>query len=297
VSGLVGSQLAAFLGTAGHDVRGIVRRKSGAAGEVLWNPSGRIIDAGALEGMDAVVHLAGESIAGGRWSSESKQRILASRIDGTRLLCETLAGLSRRPRVLVSASAIGFYGDRGDVMLDENSAVGEGFLPDVCRQWEAATAPARDAGIRVVNLRIGVVLTPLGGALAQMLPPFRLGVGGPLGSGNQFVSWISLDDLMGAVLHCIATASLQGPVNAVAPAPVTNAALSRDLAAVLHRPALLKVPAFALRTLLGEMADALLLASARVLPHRLVESGFVFRGGRLHDALADMLGRGPVAPQ
>ena len=293
-SGLVGRELAAFLGTGGHDVRPVLRRTSGAAGEIRWDPASHWIDADALEGMDAVVHLAGESIAAGRWSPESKQRILASRTEGTRLLCETLAGLAQKPRVLVSASAIGFYGDRGEAVLDETSDAGEGFLADVCRQWEAATAPAREAGIRVVNLRIGVVMTPLGGALAQMLTPFRLGVGGPIGSGAQFMSWISLDDLLGAILHGIATPTLEGPVNATSPSPVTNAELTRVLGSVLHRPAFVPVPAAVLRGLLGEMADALLLASTRVLPRRLLESDFVFRDPELHGALRDMLGRAPA---
>jgi uncharacterized protein (TIGR01777 family) len=291
-SGLVGGQLAAFLGTGGHDVRRVLRRTAGAPDEIGWDPAAGRIDINALEGMDAVVHLAGESIAAGRWTAESKRRILTSRTEGTRLLCKTLAGLERKPRVLVSASAIGFYGDRGDALLDETSAAGDGFLADVCRQWEAATAPAREAGIRVVNLRIGVVLTPLGGALAQMLTPFRFGVGGPLGSGSQFMSWISLDDLLGAILHCIATPSLEGPVNATAPSPVTNAELTRVLGAVLHRPAFLPVPAAALRVLLGEMSDALLLASTRVAPRRLLDSGFAARDPDLDGALRDMLGRG-----
>lgn len=292
-NGLVGAQLAAFLSTGGHDVRPIVRSPRDAR-DIHWNPAAGAVDSDALEGMDAVVHLAGENIAAGRWSDESKKRVLESRTVGTRFLCEKLAGLARKPRVLVSASAIGFYGNRGDQALDEGSAAGDGFLADVCRQWEEATQPARDAGIRVVNLRIGVVMTPLGGALAQMLTPFRLGLGGPLGDGSQFLSWISLDDVLGAVLHAIATPSLEGPVNATAPTPATNAELTRTLASVLRRPALLPAPAFALRAALGEMADALLLASTRVIPRRLMESGFVFRDPGLHGALADMLGRAPA---
>lgn len=290
-SGMVGSQLCAFLGTGGHDVHAVVRRTTGKPNEILWNPAQRSIDAAALEGMDAVVHLAGENIAAGRWSAESKKRILQSRTQGTELLCRTLAGLARPPRVLISASAIGFYGDRGDLALDEDSASGRGFLPEVCRQWEDATAAASEAGIRVVNLRIGVVLSPLGGALAQMLTPLRAGVGGTLGPGSQWMSWISLDDLLAAIVHGIATPTLAGAVNATAPQPATNRELTKTLAAVLRRPALLCVPAFALRTLLGEMADELLLASTRVLPRRLADTGFVFRDGQLHAALADMLGR------
>lgn len=292
-NGLVGAQLAAFLSTGGHDVRAIVRRPRDA-GDVAWDPAAGVIDGDALEGLDAVVHLAGESIATARWSAESKRRILESRTVGTRLLARTLAGLARKPRVLVCASATGLYGNRGDERLDEDSAPGDGFLADVCRQWEDAAAPAREAGIRVVHLRIGVVMTPLGGALAQMLTPFRFGAGGTLGSGQQFLSWISLDDVLAAVLHCLATPSLEGAVNATAPEPVTNAEFTRTLASVLRRPALAPLPAFALRALLGEMADALLLSSTRALPGRLTESGFVFRDANLHGALADMLGHAPA---
>lgn len=293
-NGLVGSALAKLLARDGAEVTSVVRRR-GAAGnanvrEALWDPGAGTIDGAALEGLDAVVHLAGENIASGRWTPASKERLVASRVDGTRLLCRTLATLRRPPRVLVSASATGFYGDRGELELDEDSEAGHGFLADLCRSWEAETAAARDAGIRVVNLRIGVVMTPEGGALAQMLTPFRFGVGGRLGPGTQYMSWISLDDLLAAIAHCIATPGLKGPVNAVAPGPVTNAELTRALAAALGRPALLPVPAFALRVLLGEMADELLLASTRVLPRRLLASGFAFRHPALDAALAAMLG-------
>ena len=290
-SGLVGARLSELLIAGGHDVRRVVRRSSGAAGEITWDPAAGRIDTPALEAMDAIVHLAGESIASGRWTAERKRRILASRVDGTQLLCETLAGLARKPRTLVCASAIGIYGDRGDAMLDETSAGGEGFLAEVCRQWESAAAPARAAGIRVVHLRIGVILSPLGGALAQMLPAFRAGLGGRLGPGTQFLSWVSLEDLVSAILHCIATPALQGAVNATAPVPVTNSELTRALAGALHRPALLPVPAFVLRLLLGEMADELLLASTRALPRRLLETGFEFRDREISAALASMLAR------
>lgn len=295
-NGMVGGQLAAFLGTGGHDVRRIQRRADGADDVILWDPSSASIDAEALEGLDAVVHLAGENIAGGRWSDKVKDRILRSRTESTRLLCQTLAARTQKPRVLVSASAIGFYGNRGAAKLDEESASGDGFLAEVCRQWEDATAAARDAGIRVVNLRIGVVLTPLGGALASMLPPFRLGLGGPVGGGDQYMSWIGLDDLLAAILHAIATEQLEGPVNATAPTPVTNRELTRDLASVLRRPAVIPAPAALLRGVLGEMADQLLLASTRVEPRRLGETGFVYRAPVLREALADMLGHGPVDP-
>jgi len=285
---MVGRQLAAHLSATGHEVLRVGR---GGGSDVRWDPAARTIDAAAIEGVDAVVHLAGESIASGRWTTAAKRRILESRTTGTQLLCETVGALKRPPGVLVSASAIGFYGDRGDAALDESSSGGDGFLADVCRQWEHATQPAQSAGIRVVHLRIGVVLTPLGGALARMLTSFRAGVGGRLGSGAQFMSWISLDDLLGAIVHCIATPSLDGPVNATAPTPVTNAEFTRTLGGVLHRPALLPVPAFALRLLLGEMADELLLCSARVLPRKLLASGFSFHHGELRTALAEILGR------
>jgi uncharacterized protein (TIGR01777 family) len=289
-SGLVGRALCAFLSTGGHEVLRVQRKRTGTSGEILWDPSRGAIDAEAFERVDAVVHLAGENIASGRWSAETKRRILESRRDGTRLLAETLASRKTPPLVLVSASAIGFYGNRADETLDESSPPGDGFLADVCRAWEAAAEPARDAGIRVVHPRIGVVLSPTGGALAQMLTPFRLGAGGRLGDGRQFMSWISLDDLVAAILHLVADGSLSGPVNATAPAPVTNAELTATLASVLHRPAIVPMPAFALRLLLGEMADALLLSSARVLPTRLSQSGFVWRHPELRAALADMLG-------
>ncbi|MFN2375354.1 MAG: TIGR01777 family oxidoreductase [Candidatus Binatia bacterium] len=293
-NGLVGSALAKLLTRSGAEVTSIVRRRAAAgnanAREAIWNPGAGTIDAASLEGLDAVVHLAGENIAAGRWTPALRQRLVASRVDGTRLLCRTLAALQRPPRVLISASATGFYGDRGELELDEESEAGHGFLADLCRRWEAETAAARDAAIRVVNLRIGVVMTPEGGALGQMLTPFRFGVGGRLGPGTQYMSWISMDDLLAAIVHCIATPSLDGPVNAVAPGPVTNAELTRSLADALHRPALLPVPAFALRALLGEMADGLLLASTRVKPRRLLASGFAFRQPRLDAALAAMLG-------
>lgn len=304
-SGLVGSALAAFLGTGGHEVSRLARPSGddstwsdGRSTTIRWDPSTGVVDADAMEGMDAVVHLAGENIAAGRWSAESRERILRSRSEGTRFLAETLARLDNKPRVLVSASAIGFYGDRGETVLEEDSEHGTGFLAEVCREWEAATEPARAAGIRTVHLRIGVVMTPLGGALARMLGPFRLGLGGPLGDGRQFLSWISLDDVLGAVLHCIATPSLDGAVNATAPRPVTSSEFAGALGAVLRRPSMLRVPAGALRLMLGEMADALLLASTRAVPRRLERNGFVFRDAELAPALADMLGRAtPEVPR
>jgi uncharacterized protein (TIGR01777 family) len=289
-SGLVGSALVPFLGTAGHSVVRAVRGKAGA-GEVAWDPSAGRMDASALEGTDAVVHLAGENIAGARWSPEVKARIRASRVDGTSLVARTLAAMPRKPKVLVCASAVGFYGNRGDETLDESSARGQGFLPDVCDAWEQAAAPARDAGIRVVHLRIGVVLSPKGGALAKMLPPFRMGLGGVLGSGRQWMPWISIDDVLGAMLHAVSTESVSGAVNAVAPGVVTNRDFTKTLGRVLSRPTVFPVPAFGARLLFGEMADELLLGSTRAVPRRLEASGYRFRHADLESALRHVLGR------
>ena len=290
-SGLIGNRLSSFLSENGHEVLALVRRNARSTDEVSWDPAGGHIDVDRLEGIDAVVHLAGENIAGGRWTTARKAAIRDSRVHGTRTLCDGLRRLDRRPRVLVSASAIGFYGDRGDEALTEESASGDGFLADVCRRWEDAAAPASAAGIRVVTLRIGVVLTSEGGALKTMLPPFRLGIGGVLGAGDQYMSWIAIEDLVRAIYHCIDNEALRGPVNAVAPSPVTNQELTRALGRVLHRPTFLPVPAFALRLLVGEMADALLLASTRVEPVRLRAAGFEFLHPRLEEALSAELAR------
>jgi hypothetical protein len=241
--------------------------------------------------MDAIVHLAGENIAGGRWTAARKARIRDSRVIGTRTLCETLARLSQPPKVLVSASAIGYYGDRGAEPLWENSTFGTGFLADVCRAWEEATQPAVQKGIRVVLLRLGIVLSPAGGALAKMLLPFKLGLGGVLGRGNQYMSWIALDDVAGAMAHTLVTDTLQGPVNAVAPYPVTNREFTRTLGRILRRPTVFPLPAFAARLVFGEMADALLLASTRVEPKRLLATQYVFRYPELDGALRHLLGK------
>lgn len=291
-TGLVGSEVVASLSAAGHEVVRLVRRAP-APGEnaVRWDPEKGEIDAAGLEGLDAVVHLAGENVASGRWNTARKAAIRDSRVNGTRMLCDALAGLARPPKTLVCASAIGYYGDRGSDVLTEESPHGAGFLPDVCGEWEAATEAAMRKGIRVVTLRIGVVLTPKGGALSRMLPPFRAGLGGVIGSGKQYVSWVALDDLVGIVLHALVCGELSGPVNAVAPVPVTNRELTEALGKVLSRPTLLPVPAFALRLGMGEMADALLLASARVVPRRLEETGYRFRFPELGGALRHLLGR------
>lgn len=294
--GLIGSALVPFLTAGGHQVTRLSRSTTGAAESTLqWDPDADRIPTPALDGLDAVVHLAGESIASGRWTAEKKARIRDSRVNGTRLLCEALAQLANPPKVLVSASAIGFYGDRGDTVVTESSRPGTDFLAHVCRDWEAATEPARARGIRVVNLRFGMVLSPAGGALAKMLTPFRLGAGGVIGDGHQYMSWIALDDVVGAIHHALITASLQGPVNAVAPHPVTNRQFTKTLGHVLRRPTLFPMPAFAARVMFGEMADALLLASTRVEPGQLQTTGYPFGYPELEDALRHLLGKRQAA--
>ena len=289
-SGLIGSAQRGKLTDAGHEVTRLARSSGAAeAGQIRWDPAVGEFDAESLEGFDAVVHLAGENLATGRWTAAKRERIRSSRVQGTQLLAQALARLSRPPEVLVSASAVGYYGNRGDESLDEQSPPGSGFLAEVCRQWEAAADPAREAGIRVVHPRIGLVLSASGGALAKMLPMFRLGLGGALGSGRQYVSWITLDDLVAVICHLIATDSLSGPVNAVAPAAATNRQLTRALGRALRRPARLPAPAFALRAMLGPMADELLLASTRVIPRRLIDSGFAFGDPDLDRALRRVL--------
>jgi hypothetical protein len=290
-SGLVGSALVPFLAAGGHAVRRLVR-EGGEEHDVSWRPEQGEIDAARLEGFDAVVHLAGESIARGRWSAEKKARIRDSRVRGTRLLCEALARRAAPPKVLVSASAIGFYGSRGDLWLEEESSLGSGFLAEVCRQWEQATREAVEAGIRVVRLRAGFVLSPKGGGLARMLTPFRLGLGGKLGDGRQWMSWIGIDDLVAAIGHVLARRDLEGPVNCVSPEPVTNSEFTRTLGRVLGRPAFLPMPAFAVHLVFGEMGDELLLASQRVAPRRLLAAGFRFGWPALEAALRHLLGRG-----
>ena len=268
------------------------RDTDSAAGDtVRWDPTADRFDAGPLEGVDAVVHLAGESIASGRWTTAQKQRIRDSRVHGTRVLSEALAAMKRPPRVFVGASAIGFYGDRGDERLNEASPAGDLFLSGVCADWEAASRPAADAGIRVALARLGVVLTPKGGALAKMLTPFKLGVGGRMGDGQQYWSWVAIDDVVGALHHALMTDSLSGPFNVVSPNPVTNLEFTRALGRVLRRPTVAPMPAIAARALLGQMADELLLASARVEPDRLQETGYDFRQTTLEAALRHVLGR------
>jgi uncharacterized protein (TIGR01777 family) len=288
-TGLVGSALIPALKSSGHQIVRLVRSKPKDASEVYWNPEQGTIKAAELEGLDAVVHLAGENLAVGRWTDEKKQRIRESRVKGTRLLSETLAQLNEKPAVLVSASAVGFYGSRGDEILTEQSASGSDFLAEVCREWELATQAAAQAGIRVVNLRFGVIFSGEGGALKKMLLPFRMGVGGKIGSGHQYMSWIALDDAVGAIEHALTNETLRGPVNAVAPQAATNREFTKTLGRVLSRPTIFPVPAFAARLAFGEMADATLLSSQRVEPARLKESGYVFKYPELEGALKHIL--------
>jgi len=288
--GFLGSQLSSFLTTGGHRVLRLVRRKARRDDEVFWDPARGTVDTSGLEGVDAVVHLAGESISGGRWNSDKKRAIMESRAAGTRTLVQALASLGKPPSVLVSASAIGIYGDRGDEVLDTNSRPGSGFLPEVCRAWEGETRALARTGVRVVNLRFGLVLSPAGGALGTMILPFKMGVGGRLGSGRQYVSWIDADDAVGMIMHAIRTQSLDGPINGTAPHPVSNATFTTTLGRVLSRPTLIPVPRFAVKAMFGEMGERLLLEGQRVLPRKALDSGFRFQCESLEDSLRFQLG-------
>jgi len=293
-TGLIGSALAERLRAARHRVIPVVRPSTGARGgdAVEWDPAAGRIDAGRLDGVDGVVNLAGRPLGTKRLTDEEKQRVRDSRVQGTDLLARTLAGLDRQPAVLVNASAIGFYGDRDDTRLTEDSAPGEGFMADLVRAWEAATAPAADAGIRTVMVRTGLVLQPGEQVLGRMLPLFRLGLGGRLGSGRQWWSWITLEDEVRIIEHALTATDLSGPVNATAPNPVTNAQFTRTLARVLRRPAVLPVPITALRLVLGrDLADEVAASGARVLPAKLLESGFQFVHPELEPALRAILDR------
>jgi len=291
-SGLVGSQLSAFLTAAGHSVHPLVRRTPRpGSGEIYWMPSRGEVDAGALAGVDAVVHLAGRSIAAWRWTPRIRRQVRDSRVDSTRLLAEVLAGLPGRKPTLIAASAVGYYGDRGVDRVVEDDGPGDGFLADVCRQWEAAVEPARAAGARVVNLRFGLIVAAAGGFISRMLPIFRLGLGGRLGNGSQFMSWIALDDVLGVILHSLRDERLSGPLNVTAPEAVTNAELTRCLGRVLRRPTPFPVPAWLIRRLLGQMGEELFLFSARAQPQRLESLGFRFLFRELEEALRFELGR------
>jgi uncharacterized protein (TIGR01777 family) len=290
-SGLIGSALVTFLGQRDHKVMKLVRDGRAQQGATAaWNPGAGDIDLTRTGTLDAVVHLAGETIAQ-RWSQETKRRIRDSRTKGTRLLSEALARLPQPPKVLVSASACGFYGDRGEEWLEETSAPGRGFLAEVSQAWESATAPAAARGIRVVTLRLGIVLAKDGGALAKMLPAFRLGLGGRLTDGRAYWSWIALEDVVGLICHVLRTDALAGPVNAVSPNPVTNAEFTQTLGHVLRRPTFFSIPRFAVELLLGEMGREALLASFRVRPAKLVASEFQFQFPELEPALRHLIGK------
>ena len=286
-SGLIGAVLIPSLKSSGYEITCLVRGTASSRDQIQWDPAQPLVPE-SVSGFDAVVHLAGESIVG-RWTEGKKRRIRESRVKGTLRLAEALAQAPQRPRVLISASAIGYYGDRGEGTLREDSASGSGFLPEVCREWEDATELATKAGIRTVQMRFGLVLSRFGGALQKMLPPFRLGVGGNMGNGRQWWSWIDIDDLVGAVQHVIKTETLRGPVNVVGPNPVMNAEFTKTLTSVLSRPAILPMPAFAARLVFGQMGDELLLASQRVEPAKLLASGYVFQKPDLRLALSAIL--------
>jgi len=296
--GLIGTELVPLLRAGGCRIVRLVTGKGGAPPDegttwVDWDPAAKL-DPALFTGVDAVIHLAGENVASGRWNAERKRRILESRTIPTRNIAEALAELpvEHRPKSFLSASAVGYYGMRGDEVLTEESASGGGYFADVCRAWEDAARPARDAGIRTVNLRIGVVLSPKGGALGKQLFAFKAGLGAVLGSGKQWVPWIGIDDAIHAIHHCLLTDTVTGPVNIVGPHPVTNRAFTKTLGRVLGRPAFLWLPRFALRVLVGELADEGLLASLRVEPKKLLDTGFVFRHPELADALRSVLGPG-----
>jgi hypothetical protein len=288
-SGPIGAALLRSLKAQGSAVTRWVRNSATGNDQIVWDPS-RPLSPDSVSGFDAVIHLAGESIVG-RWTDAKKRRILDSRSQGTGHLAEAVAKASQPPRVFISASAVGFYGNRGDEILSEDSASGEGFAAEICRQWEAATQPAAKAGIRTAQMRIGVVMSADGGALPKMLTPFRLGLGGRLGNGRQWWTWVSVRDVVGAIQHVLNHNSLSGPVNAVAPNPVTNAEFTRILASVLNRPALFPMPAFAVRLIFGEMGEELFLGSQRVEPAKLAASGYHFQHPDLKNALKEILQR------
>lgn len=287
-SGLIGTALAAALARDGHVVKHLVRREARGMNEIVWHPEQGQIDAARLEGVDVVVNLSGEPLDQ-RWNSDVKRRIRESRVKATTLLATTVASMKRKPSAMLSGSAVGIYGNRGDELLDERSAAGNGFLAEVCREWEASTRAADDAGVRVVHLRTGLVLARQGGLLAKLLTPFKLGLGGKLGSGDQWMSWIALDDWVGALRFVLATDDVSGPVNMVAPNPSRNVEFTRAVANELHRPAAIPVPAFALKVAFGEMANEAALASQRAAPAALLRAGYDFTFPTLDQALASIL--------
>jgi uncharacterized protein len=288
-SGLVGSALIPALEAEGAEVTRLVRTSAGA-GEIEWHPNNDQIDATKLEGFDAIINFAGENIAGGRWTDDQKRKIHDSRVNGTHLLSEAIAGLKQQPKVFLCASATGIYGDRDDETLDEQSDSGGGFLAGVCREWEQATEPAGAAGVRTVNLRFGPILAREGGMLAKLLTPFKMGMGGKVGSGKQYISWVAIDDAVGAIKLALKDESIRGPLNIVSPRPVTNEEFTKTLGHVLSRPTALSVPAFAARLAFGEMADEMLLTSQRVIPKRLNDVGYEFEYPELEGAFRKYLG-------
>jgi len=288
-SGLVGSTLIPALEADGAEVTRLVRTSAGA-GEIEWHPNNDQIDATTLEGFDAVINFAGENIAGGRWTDELKRKIHDSRVNGTHLLSEAIARLKHPPKVFLCASATGIYGDRGDEILDELSDSGGGFLAGVCREWEQATEPAIAAGVRTVNLRFGPILAREGGMLAKLLAPFKMGMGGKVGSGKQYISWVAIDDVVNTVKLALKDESIRGPLNIVSPHPVTNQEFTKTLGHVLSRPTALAMPAFAVRLAFGEMADEMLLTSQRVIPKKLNDVGYEFQQPELEGALRKHLG-------
>lgn len=287
-SGLIGRNLLAALKLRGDQVLRLVRTKTGDPDSVFWDIDNATMETQKIKGIDAVVHLAGEPVAE-KWTVETKRKIRQSRKEGTEHLSLTLAQLDPPPAVFVSGSAIGYYGDRGDELLTESALPGTGFLPEVCQQWENATGAARVAGIRTILLRTGIVLSSEGGALSKMLPPFKMGLGGPLGNGKQYMSWVDLDDVVGAILFALGSEDVEGPTNMVAPNPVRNSEFTQKLAKVLHRPAIFPVPVGVLHMAVGEMADELILASANVIPKRLAKAGYKFKYPELEDALKHVL--------
>lgn len=289
-SGLIGSVLVKSLTHQGHEIYRLVRSQSDEGpNAIYWNPLHKEINSKYLEGFDTIIHLAGENIAGRRWTEKRKQLIRDSRVLGTRFLCQQLTALKKPPQTLLCASATGYYGDRGDQILDESSTVGAGFLASLCEEWERATEPTEKKGIRVVHLRFGVILSPKGGALKSMLLPFRLGLGGVVGDGQQYMSWIALDDVVSAISHIMKQEDLKGPINLTTPNPVTNETFTKTLGKILKRPTLLPFPAGIARLALGEMAQELLLTSTRVLPKKLYASGYQFQFSNLEKTLKALL--------
>ncbi|MBU0481781.1 MAG: TIGR01777 family oxidoreductase [Proteobacteria bacterium] len=274
-SGLLGRALTRSLESAGHSVIKLSRKGDDTL-PPCWDPANDFIDLGSKP-FEVVIHLAGENISNGRWSTERKKKIMESRIKGTALLANALARSTVKPKVMITASAVGYYGNRGDAIMNESAASGGGFLAEVCREWEKAAESASNSGIRVVNTRFGMILSVHGGALEKMLTPFRMGLGGNIGSGRQYISWVSIDDVIGAMKFIIENDSISGPVNTVAPTPLTNREFTKILAGALHRPAFMTLPAFMARLIFGEMADELLLSSTRAVPRKLQEAGYRFQ--------------------